>query len=312
MADSVMVEVSNESNESMDSLLRAKHFHRVRLAVMCLALQLVGSFISMSTVGAASNETKQTNPFRSKRTLVIPHGGGDGIFPENTLLAYDKTMAMGADVVDVDVSKSSDGVLIAFHDPTVVRITGKQGTVSRMTFAELAKLDAGWYFALKGAHPFRGKGITIPSLESILKRFPKTLLSLDLKDESTDMNAPLCKLLSRYGRSNDVQILRFRKECPGVQTSATMVDVYASQNARTANDIHFIPDVRVDQPPFRIGKQTLVDAESLAWAHAHGVAILTWVVNDPKDMKLLVDIGVDGIYTSYPDRLLKILGRSQT
>ncbi len=284
---------------------------------MFLFYLLVGSFMAPFPVGAAPKETRPANPFRSNRTLVIPHGGGDGLFPENTLLAYDKTMAMGADAVDVDVSKSSDGVLIAFHDPTVIRITGKRGTVSRMTFADLAKLDAGWSFTSKGTHPFRGKGITIPSLDSILKRFPKVLLSLDLKDESTDMNAPLCALLTRYGRSNDVfvgsnndaQILRFRKDCPGVQTSATMVDVYATQNARSAGDVDFVPDVRVDQPPYRIGKQTLVDAASLTWAHDHGVAILTWVVNDPKDMKHLVDIGVDGIYTSYPDRLLKILGR---
>ena len=53
----------------------------------------------------------------------------------------------------------------------------------------------------------------------------------------------------------------------------------------------------------------LVDAASLTWAHQHGIAILTWVVNDVDEMKLLVDLGVDGIYTSYPDRLLKILGR---
>ncbi len=53
----------------------------------------------------------------------------------------------------------------------------------------------------------------------------------------------------------------------------------------------------------------IVDQDSLSWAHDHGVAILTWVVNDEADMRLLVGLGVDGIYTSYPNRLLRILGR---
>lgn len=233
------------------------------------------------------------------------------------MYAYDKTMAMGADVIDVDVRKTKDGVLVAFHDPTTTRITGQARTVKASTFTELAKLDAGWSFGRGNSRPFRDKGIGIPSLESILMRFPKALLSLDLKDESVDMNAPLCSLLTGFRRTNDVfvgsnsdeQILRFRKQCPGVRTSATMVDVYASRNARASNDPNFVPAVSVDQPPYRMGGRTLVDRASLDWAHAHGIAILTWVVNDTKSLRHLVDIGVDGIYTSYPDRLLKILGR---
>ena len=273
---------------------------------------------TVKAVKAAKVSTSAPNPFRIGRTLVIPHGGGDGLFPENTMYAYEQTMAMGADVVDVDVRKSRDGVLIAFHDATTTRITGTTRTVARSTFAELAKLDAGWSFTKGNANPFRNKGIAIPSLESILKRFPRALLSLDLKDESTGMNEPLCTLLTRFRRTNDVfvgsnsdeQILQFRKQCPGVRTSATMVDVYASQDARASKDPDFVPAVSVDQPPFRMGGRTLVDRASLDWAHAHGIAILTWVVNDTPSLQHLVDIGVDGIYTSYPDRLLKILGRA--
>lgn len=304
------------------SLLVATTSIRRLLAVACAA-SLVLSIPSLGGAKPAKPgkaATPASNPFRTGRTLVIPHGGGDGLFPENTMLAYEKTMAMGADVIDVDVRRSKDGVLIAFHDPTTVRITGQARTVNATTFAELTKLDAGWAFAKGNTNPFRNKGVTIPSLESILKRFPTALLSLDLKDESTDLNAPLCSLLNRFRRTNDVfvgsnsdeQILQFRKQCPGVRTSATMVDVYASQSARASNDAAFVPAVSVDQPPYRMGGRTLVDEASLKWAHSHDVAILTWVVNDTKSLQRLVDLGVDGIYTSYPDRLLKILGRSST
>ncbi|MEO6122456.1 MAG: glycerophosphodiester phosphodiesterase [Ilumatobacteraceae bacterium] len=265
-----------------------------------------------------------SNPFRTGHTLVIPHGGGDGLFPEDTLLAFERTIAMGADVVDVDLRLSEDDEVVAFHDATVDRITGRSGSIGAMTYEELSRLDAGWSFttaggdpSTAGAHPYRGQGITIPTFESILDEFPTTLLSVDLKDESLDMVDPVCELLRGHRRFNDVfvgsnsdaQILEFRRRCPDVRTSAIMGDVYAARDARASHDQNFVPAVTVDQPPFRSGDRQRVDAASLTWAHQHGIAILTWVVNDVDDMKLLVDLGVDGIYTSYPDRLLKILGR---
>ncbi|HEY4331934.1 MAG TPA: glycerophosphodiester phosphodiesterase, partial [Ilumatobacteraceae bacterium] len=265
-----------------------------------------------------------SNPFRTGHTLVIPHNGGDGLYPEDTMLAFEKTIALGADVVDADLQLTADNVVIAFHDPTVNRTTGSTGDVQKMTYAQLSTLDAGWGFSPgdadgkpTGAHPFRGTGVRIPTLESVLQRFPMTLISLDLKDESTAMVHPLCALLVKYDRLNDVfvgsnsdaQIIDFRKECPTVRTSAIMADVYASRDAQASGDKTFVPAVTVDQPPYRSGNRVLVTKDSLAWAHAHGVAILTWVVNDPADMKLLISLGVDGIYTSYPDRLLKLLGR---
>ncbi len=264
------------------------------------------------------------NPFRTGHTLVIPHGGGDGIFPEDTLLAFERTIAMGADVVDVDLRLSQDDVVIAFHDATVDRITGATGSIRAMTFEQLSGLDAGWSFTTtgsdptaNGSHPYRGKNVTIPTFDSILDEFPTTLLSVDLKDESLDVVQPVCDLLRAHRRLNDVfvgsnsdgQILEFRRQCPDVRTSAIMGDVYAARDARASNDPHFVPAVTVDQPPFRSDGRQLVNAASLEWAHQHGIAILTWVVNDVADMKLLVDLGVDGIYTSYPDRLLRILGR---
>ncbi len=260
-----------------------------------------------------------SNPFRTGRTLVIPHGGGDGLYPEDTMMAFTQTMAMGADVVDVDLRISADGVVIVFHDPTLDRMTGAPGDVGRMTYAQLRTFDAGYTFSPAGSttHPFRGQGVIIPTLESVLQTFPNKLLSVDLKDESTAMVQPVCALLRAYHRINDVfvgsnsdpQIIAFRAQCPDVRTSAIMGDVYAARDARATNDPSFHPAVTVDQPPFRNNGRQLVDQASLAWSHAHGIAVLTWVVDDDADLRLLVQLGVDGIYTSYPDRLLKILGR---
>lgn len=279
----------------------------VVLTVMALAAAVPHPAMAAPTV----------NPFLTGHTLVIPHGGGDGLYPENTMLAYDKTMAMGADVVDVDVSMSSDGVLVAFHDSTLAPRTNGSGRVLATSLADLQKVDAGWSFTGPGGtHPFRGKGVRIPTLESIVRKFPRALLSLDLKNESMAMIKPTCALLQSMNRRTDVfvgsnsdaQILAFRKACPDVRTSATMVDVYASRDARASNDASFKPVSLVDQPPFRADDGTeLVTKESLAFAHSKGIAILTWVVDDPKDMKRLITWGVDGIYTRRPDVLIAVL-----
>ncbi len=300
----------------------------IGLVVAVAAVRRLDDNSSAEQSGSADRGENQlpdgSNPFRTGRTLVIPHGGGDGLYPQDTLLAFERTIAMGADVVDVDLRLSKDDVVVAFHDATVDRITGSSGSVRTMTFDQLSRLDAGWSFTPAGvdptapdAYPYRGMNVTIPTFESILEEFPTTLLSIDLKDESLDMVLPVCKLLGDHRRSNDVfvgsnsdeQILEFRRVCPNVRTSAIMSDVYAARDARAGNDPNFVPAVTVNQPPFRRDGRQLVDAASLAWAHQHGIAILTWVVNDVDDMKLLVDLGVDGIYTSYPDRLLTILGR---
>jgi glycerophosphoryl diester phosphodiesterase len=315
---------------------RSRRKDTVLVAVIAIGLLAAVVIVRWRTNSGAGQRTNSpgsvaptlpydgSNPFRTGRTLVIPHGGGDGLFPEDTLLAFERSMAMGADVVDVDLRLSADNVVVAFHDPTVDRITGTSGSIRTMTYQQLSGLDAGWSFtatggdpSADGAHPYRDKGVTIPTFESILDEFATTLLSVDLKDGSLDMVQPVCDLLRGHHRFNDVfvgsnsdeQILEFRRRCPNVRTSAIMGDVYAARDARASNNANFVPAVTVDQPPFRSNGRQLVDSESLTWAHRHGIAILTWVVNDVDDMKLLVDLGVDGIYTSYPDRLLKILGR---
>jgi glycerophosphoryl diester phosphodiesterase len=257
------------------------------------------------------------NPFRIGRTLVIPHGGGDGLFPENTLYAYEHSMAMGADVVDIDVSLSADNQLVAFHDASLERTTNGVGEVATKTYQELAKLDAGWGFTHDGGHPFRGKGLEIPTVEAILTRFPKTLVTIDLKDLRLQAVEPLCSLLTRLGRTEDVyigvdtreQVDLFRSTCAAVHTSGTDLERQAMRAARDAGNTALVTHQRVSQPSFMATDGTRrVTAKTVAFSHALGIAVLPWVVDDPKDMAELLDLGIDGIYTRRPDVLLKLIG----
>ena len=254
----------------------------------------------------------EPNPFRIGRPLIIPHGGGDGLFPEDTLYAYLHSIALGGDVVDIDVEMTADGVPIAFHDSTLQRTTNGSGNVESKTYAELGLLDAGWGFTKGGTHPFRNMGLRIPTVASLLDAFPHMLVTLDVKPLSTHVVEALCTIIDSRRRAGDVfvgvdgsdQVALFRKLCPDVQTSGTDAERRAMRIARDTNDSSFVTHQLVSQPQY-LGPdgQPRVTAASLAFSHRHDIAVLTYVVDDPTVMRTLINLGVDGIYTRRPDVL---------
>ena len=268
------------------------------------------------SLSSSSAVLETGNPFRIGRPLVIPHAGGDGLFPEDTLYAYERSMAMGGDVVDLDVQLSGDSVPMAFHDSGLERTTNGSGLVRDLTAAELGAFDAGWGFEREGTHPFRGLGITIPTVEEVLDAFPTRLATLDLKDLRIEAVAPVCELLTRIGRTHDVyvgvdtneQVLLFRKTCPEVHTSGTDDERKAMRAARTAGDTSFVSNQLVGQPGFLADDGTKrITASYLDYSHSKGIAVLTWVVDDPGNMTALVNMGIDGIYTRRPDVMIDLL-----
>jgi glycerophosphoryl diester phosphodiesterase len=277
---------------------------------------LVGAPAQPTAATTVFDNGGRANPFRIGRPLVIPHAGGDGMYPEDTLYAFEHSMAIGGDVIDIDAWVAADGIPVAIHDATVDRTTNGRGDVTSMTSGELASLDAGHNFELDGDHPYRDKGITVPTVEALLLRFPHTLITIDMKDQRTESAQPVCKLLQRLGRIDDVyvgsdtseQVLAFRANCPEVHTSGTDAERQASRAARDSGDTKYRSTQLVGQPGYfdNDGKPRIT-ATTLAWSHRFGTAILTWVIDDPKDMNALIDMGIDGIYTRRPDILIKLL-----
>ena len=290
----------------------------VRVAGRGLAVLTLVAACSPTTGSHAGAAPVLANPFRVGHTLVIAHGGGDGLFPEDTIYAYEHSVALGGEVIDVDVGLSADGVPVAFHDTVVDGTTDGHGRVADLTVAQLQQLDAAYSFTIAGKQPFRGMGLHIPTLREVLDRFPGMLVSLDLKDLGTDIIQPLCDVLrstgslarSFVGSNGDAQIVQIRRQCPDVRTSSNLPDARALWNAAATGDQTFRPAALIDQPPYQVNGQVLVTKERLAYAHAHGVAVLTWVVDDEATMRSLVAMGVDGIYTRYPDRLARVVTAS--
>ena len=222
-------------------------------------------------------------------------------------------MASGADVNDADVHITADGVLVAIHDDTVDGTTDGKGFVIDKTLAELRTLDAAWSFAgPNGDHPRRGKGVTIPTIEEVLTAFPTTLTSLEFKDDTGDAPTVLCDLLRRLGRTKtvyvssdtDPPIEQFKELCPEVATTVTdaMVPVMLAAQASGAAWCSPVP---IGQPPYDESRKPT--AETLQWAHDHGLASFTWTIDDPGTIRYLAKIGMDAVYTRRPDIARKVV-----
>ncbi len=213
------------------------------------------------------------SPFRNEPPLVIAHAGGEGLGPANTIIAMRRSMAAGADVLDVDLWMSSEGVVVARHDRDLSTTTDGTGFVDARTWAELQELDAA---ATWTGDPV-DEAVHIPSLADILDAFPDVLISLEIKQVEPSMAESLCADL----------------------LAANALD--ADLDARRAADARGEPwcaAAPIGQPPYR---EDRFDASSVADSHAHGQAIFTWTVDDRETLRELAEVGVDGVYTRRPD-----------
>ena len=270
---------------------------------------------------AARSEPVPPHPFFSDdEVMVMAHRGGQGLWPENTLFAFERAAELGADVLDMDVRSTADGVLVAIHDKRVDRTTNGRGEVGALTLAQLKTLDAGsrWTADRGASFPFRGRGITVPALEEVFRSFPQMRMSMEIKQEEPSIAAPLCSLVRAYDLGGQVLVSSFSAEvmevfraaCPEVATSAAASEVLLFWGAsRLFLDAAYQPSVQVLQVPERLGWLDVVDERFTGMARAHNMKVCVWTVDEPEDMQRLLDLGVDGVNTSYPDRLLGLLGR---
>jgi len=114
---------------------------------------------------------------------VIGHRGNAAHAPENTLESFRQAIALGVDALEFDVRLTKDGEVVVFHDATVERTTGSPGAVATLTLAELRRLDAGATFRAPGGggHPYRGRGITVPTLAEVLAELPDIPVLIEVK-----------------------------------------------------------------------------------------------------------------------------------
>ena len=254
------------------------------------------------------------------RTLAIAHRGGAGLWPENTLYAFERAAALGVDVIETDVRVTADGELVVFHDESVERTTDGAGRVGALTLAELKRLDAAYRFSPDGGRsfPVRGSGVTVPTLREVFAALPQMRFNIEPKQAVPPLAAPLCRLIREYGMTERVLIAsfrgatldEFRRECPEVATSAATGEVASFLTLQGAGlAASYSPEMQALQVPEQVGSLRVLTRNFVEAAHGRNLRVHAWTVNAEGDMRRLVEMGVDGIMTDYPDQLLKVLGR---
>jgi glycerophosphoryl diester phosphodiesterase len=246
------------------------------------------------------------NRLLSDEILSIAHGGAAIAAPKQTLLAYQMATEANADVLEVDIHSTLDGVLVVIHDETVDATTDGTGSVKEQTFEQLRELDAGYAFSKDGGFPYRGQGLTIPSLEELLDAFPEAYWVIEIKQDDPPLTAPLLALLRAKKAEQRVIIASF-KDAVMADVRAQAPEIFTSLSTAEAAELLFLtPEqepswsspARFVQPPFGLTDQTRVDR-----AHRLGLKVHPWTVNDPEEMHRLIALGVDGIITDDPATL---------
>jgi glycerophosphoryl diester phosphodiesterase len=290
--------------------------------VASILLGLLGIAFVLFVFLAIRSQPVPEHPFFDELpgTLVIAHQGGEHLWPSNTLYAFEHAVALGVDVLEMDMHSTSDGVLVLSHDDTVDRLTNGQGRIQDMTFEELRELDAGYYWTDDEgeSYPFRGQGLTIPSLDEVFTAFPDMPMNIEIKQQQPSIVAPFCEMLREFGKEEQVLVasfhpetmVEFRESCPGVATSATEPEIrpFFVLN-KLGLDAAYASPAHAFQVPEYSGNLHVVTEPFVRGAQAHNVEVHVWTVNEAADMERLLAAGVDGIITDRPDLLLELLGR---
>ena len=277
------------------------------------------SVANFSAEVASHREKKKL--FQDGRFWKIAHRGYSGRYPENTMIAFEEAAKFPIDALELDVHSSRDGRIVVIHDATLDRTTDRTGRVFDQNWAALKQADAGFMFdpEQNGAFPFRGKGITIPLLEDVFKAFPKMKFVIEIKQTLPAIEEPVYRLIKKYKMEDKVivasehsePLLRFRSLAPSIATNFSgkeALGFYHSFRVRLGN-FYKTPGDALQIPPRFRGDQVVTPALCHA-AKKKGLVIHVWTVNDPKEMQQLIDFGVDGIITDFPDRLLGVTGKT--
>ena len=295
----------------------------MRTKLLRILLGVLAALAAAYAIAALLAQPAAEHPFftqSEQRPLVMAHRGGRALWPENTLYAFERAVELGVDVLEMDIRTTADGVPIVMHDDTVDRTTNGSGPVHSFTLDELKSLDAGYAWSPDDGQtfPHRGQGITVPTLEEVFAAFPAMPLNIEIKQEEPSMVEPFCQLIRDHGLVDQIIVASFHQEtldefretCPDVATATSTSETVMlfALSRLFLESTYGAPAEAAQVPEYRSGLHVLaprfVDA-----AHNRNLEVHAWTINNEDDMQRMIALGVDGIITDYPDRLLALLGR---
>jgi glycerophosphoryl diester phosphodiesterase len=294
--------------------------------------RLIWSGILVLLLGVAAVRAVTVSPrpaqpyFGQERVLVLAHQGASAYAPSNTIEAFKLGMEQGADIIETDVHMTRDGVIVTSHDATIDRMSNGSGYISSMTLAELRQYDFGYDFSPDGGKtfPYRGKGVTIPTLAEVFEKFPGVRVNIELKQEDPAIESAVWNEIVKHDMEGKVLVNSFMSG--PMDRWAGVMELGGATTATGAtkpNMIEFVvyylphldwlyhPKVDAFQVPVsqKVGPLTIrFDTERFVErTHKLGMKAHYWTINDEATMRHLVSIGADGIITDRPDLAVKVL-----
>jgi len=260
----------------------------------------------------------QTRFYDGPRPRNFAHRGSSGSAPENTLASFEMAVEADADILEMDVHATSDGHIVVMHDEMVEGTTNGKGAISKFKLAELRELDAGYRFSLdKGkTFPYRGKGVTVPTLQEVAERFPDVPFNIEIKQNEPRIENETFALLDGLGHADrtllasekDYLIERIRPLDSGLPTNFCSSEALEFIQRLTQNDWDgYDPPGNALQIPEEYYGMQLLTKELMEAAHSLNVEVHIWTVNEEADMRRMLEIGVDGIMTDHPERMTKVV-----
>lgn len=239
----------------------------------------------------------------SREPVVVAHRGSRYLWPENTMTAFAGAIAMGAQQVETDLRVTSDGTVVCIHDPTIDRTTDGSGRVAHMDFAAISRLDAG--FRHKGPDGFahRDSDVRIPALAELASSYPDLELVLDIK--AAEVIPGLLGLFAAHNLYERAVVGSFRESWLRDIRQLSGGRIRTSIGARGARRWLAASGRRPMADALHLPLQYMgvrvVDERLISAAGRSEVPIYVWTVNQPAEMRRLIDLGVTGIITDRPD-----------
>ncbi|MDG2051711.1 MAG: glycerophosphodiester phosphodiesterase [Myxococcota bacterium] len=260
--------------------------------------------------------------FDLPRPTILGHRGAAGPAPENTLVAFRRGLKDGCHAIETDAHVTRDGVPILLHDVELDRTTNGNGPVAQLDFETVRRLDAGFrYSAPPNKSPtetYRGQGVRIPSLKEAFETLPTARFNIELKAHDPSFIRHVVELIVEFDRESRTLLVAGED-----RTQALLRQVLAETGAQPAlgaslGDILEVVKSAVEgrrpetdsmalQIPRTFAGQPLVTPELVQHAHDHGIAVHVWTINDPVEMQTLLDLGVDGLVTDWPQRMAELI-----
>ena len=276
-------------------------------------------YLFLYTLGFIIHQ-KTTHPVLKhlSKPVTIAHQGGNKVYPDESLLAFTNAINMGIQVIELDVHRTKDGIIVINHDQTIDRLTDSSGLIREMSWSGLQQVDGAYNWSPDGlTYPYRGKGVKILSLTAIMDAFPQQVYDIEIKQHDPPLESDLCDLLRQYGVAADQVIVasfsdetltRFQNVCPEVATSLPVNQGTILYILSRIGLERLLPlDAVVAQLPrsfsTKLGQLELDRRFINAFAKGDR-QVWVWTVNDSIEMRRMVNMGVHGIITDRPGILM--------